>query len=122
MEGRHYLLHRMGPARFGRGGCYVQPLCVPSVSGALYLSLTATHTTHDALNRSYERCVLHCAHPCSPGISKVSVLARDREAGNAAHGFHDDTVMALAIANKFAHNMNSSFGGAMPIVKGWEDG
>jgi hypothetical protein len=39
---------------------------------------------------------------------------------NAASGFHDDTVIALAIANHFSNSMIGSFGGAMPKIKGWQ--
>lgn len=38
---------------------------------------------------------------------------------NAATGFHDDTVIALAIANHFSNNLTNSFGGAFPRIKGW---
>jgi len=39
---------------------------------------------------------------------------------NAPSGYHDDTVIALAIANYYSVNHFQSFGGGMPIVRGWE--
>jgi hypothetical protein len=39
---------------------------------------------------------------------------------NAPSGYHDDTVIALAIANYYSVNHFQSFGGGLPIIKGWE--
>jgi hypothetical protein len=38
---------------------------------------------------------------------------------NASSGEHDDTVIALAIANHYSHNLVNTFGGAMPVMQGW---
>lgn len=40
---------------------------------------------------------------------------------NAASGYHDDTVIALAIANYYSVNHFQSFGGGFPVIKGWDD-